>query len=441
MDTHANSSNPEPMNGASHPMRDLVSLDRTHSAISPSSYERVDNCSMSLKLSQHAPRAAPGIDALIGTAAHSILERCLKQGLDTFELGGLDAVQVDGHAIEVDVGMLDGVQLCLDTARRVLHGRRIEVEKTLHLGFAEAYLGQPIWGHADVSTPDLPIVIIDFKYGYNPVAADAVQLALYLLMQLLEFDQALEGDGPVGTTIVVQPNAPGEPVRSHDWTWADMRLLRNRVIDLLRRIKRGDFTYQDGPWCRFCPAVGFCPYLASVARDAAMTAIVPTPELVATGEVSADKLADWLDLVERLDHWSKAVQMTALDYVVHGGVLKNRKAVHKKTNRRWRNDQEATAWLQDEGVDPWNVPKLITPAQAEKKLPRLKRPEVQKHATKPAGELTLAPMDDPREAVDVTLTLKAALEASVAAGYIEAATNRAKALTNHTDHERKEAVG
>ena len=83
---------------------------------------------------------------------------------------------------------------------------------------------------------------------------------------------------------MLQPNGQGEPARSHDWTWQDLRDLRDRVIDTLRRIKRNDFTYQFGEHCRWCPATGFCPHLAAVARDHALAMITPTPELVATGE-------------------------------------------------------------------------------------------------------------------------------------------------------------
>ena len=405
-------------------MTDLASLDRAHSRISPSGFARVEACTASLRLSADRPEAAPGPYALVGTAAHAVLERCLKEGLDTFELGDLAEVQVDGAAIPVDGRMLDGVQIALDAVREKAAGRRFEVEQTLRLGFAEMYLGEPIWGHADVLIREAPLLVIDYKDGYRRVEADAAQLGLYLLMLALEADVALEGEGLAGTTMVVQPNADdGEPVRTHDWTWADLRDLRDRVIFTLRRIKRGDWTFQDGEWCRFCPAAGVCPHLAAVARDAALATIMPTPEMVATGEITAATLADWLDVVDRLDTWSKRVQEVALDYVVHGGVLRDRKLVRKRTTRRWVDDGTAERRLEGLGVDPWQR-KLVTPAEAERRLPKAKRADIDGLTEKPDGELTLASADDLRAGVDVAASFKAALRASVASGFLTQAKER-----------------
>ena len=299
----------------------------------------------------------------------------------------------------------------------------------IHLGFAEFYLGEPIWGHADVVIRQHPFLVIDYKNGFHPVPANATQLGLYLLMVALGADTDLGGGSTAhaGTTMVVQPNARGEPVRSHDWTWQDLRSLRDRVITTLRRVKRQDWTYQDGDWCRWCPAAGFCPHLAAVARNSALALIAPTPELVATGEISAETLADWLDVVDRLDVWAKKVQDVALDYVVHGGVLRNRKTVRKRTTRRFANEDEAAEVLSALGVDAYQR-KLISPAEAERRLPKVQHPQLENLIEKPLGELTLAAADDPREAINVSATLQASLRSSVAAGYLQAAQTRANAM-------------
>ena len=397
---------------------DLAALDRAHSRISPSSFARIELCTMSLRLSADAPEAAPGPDALAGTAAHALAEHCLREDLDVFELGDVQDVEVDGRRVDV-VDAREGVQLYLDVVRGLAAGRPLLVEQTLHLGFAAMYLGEPIWGHADALVREPPLLIVDYKNGYGFVPAHAVQLGLYLLMLALGVDVALEGEGHAGTTVVVQPNAPGAPVRSHDWTWADLRDLRDRVIHTLRRVKRGDWTYADGAHCRFCPAAGFCPRLAAVARDAAMAMVAPTPEMVASGEVTAQVMADWLDVADRLDAWAKRVNEVALDYVVHGGVIPGRKLVRKRAVRRWveADEAKAAAKLEQLGIDPWRR-KVVTPAEAERRLPKARRDEVAPLAELPAGELTLAKADDPREAMDVGASLKAALRSSVAAGYL-----------------------
>ena len=129
------------------------------------------------------------------------------------------------------------------------------------------------------------------------------------------------------------------------WTWQDLRDLRDRVINLLHRIKRKDFTFKSGEHCRWCPALAVCPHLAAVARDAALAKVVPTPELIATGEVTAAKLDEWLANADVLELWIKQLNAVAEDYLVHGGKLRTRKLVKKRTNRRWIDEAEAVGRL------------------------------------------------------------------------------------------------
>ena len=223
----------------------------------------------------------------------------------------------------------------LDLGGENLAGRELLVEKDVHLRFAEAHLDRPFYGWVDVAAVPIPVTVCDFKSGHTFVPADAVQLGLYLLGLVLDLtDGRLEGDGHVGTTVIMQPRAEGAPVRTHDWTWQDLRDLRDRVINLLHRIKRKDFTFKSGEHCRWCPALAVCPHLAAVARDAALAKVVPTPELIATGEVTAAKLDEWLVNADVLESLIKQLNAVAQDYLIHGGKLRTRKLVKKRTNRR-----------------------------------------------------------------------------------------------------------
>lgn len=405
-------------------MTELVVFDREHARISPSGFERAEQCTASVRLSAYASPEAPGEAAVIGTAAHAVLEKALTEDLDTIELGDLRHVVVDGQEVPVDDGMLDGVQLCLDVVRDMLADREWVVEELLHLSFAEQYLGQPMYGYADVSTVDLPAVVVDYKHGYNPVDPSSLQLGLYVLAKVLSCTRGkLDGDGLAGMSVIVQPNVRDGKVKSHDWTYADLRDLRNRVIDTLRRIKRADWTYSYGPWCRWCPAAGICPHLAAVARDFALTQVAPTPEVVASGEITTGKLDEMYETVKVLDQFSRRFMETYQDYLIHGGSSRVAKLVRKRTARRWIDEQAVPATLENLGIDPYQR-KLVTPAEAERRLPKGKRDAIASLTEKPVGELTIADADDPRGRVDVALTLKAALQSSVAAGYLSAAQSK-----------------
>ena len=78
-------------------MSDLIVLDREHASISPSSYARVRACTASVPLSASAPREAASPYADAGSAAHKLLEVCLTEGLDTFELGTVGNIRVQGR--------------------------------------------------------------------------------------------------------------------------------------------------------------------------------------------------------------------------------------------------------------------------------------------------------------------------------------------------------
>ena len=409
----------------------LTVTERTHARISPSGFERAEACTMSVRLSAHAPTTAPGPDALTGTAAHAVLEHCLKEDLDTFELGDLERIQIDGQQIEIDDKLLDGVQLCLDVVRRsgLFAGKTLAIERMIHLPFAEQYLGVPMYGYADVLGGPMPVTVLDYKNGFNQVAPDSAQLGLYVLGAVLEVDPTLAGSSiapneHAGTSIIVQPNVHDGKVKVHDWTYAALRALRDRVIATLQRIKQSDFTYRYGEHCHFCRAASVCPYLAATASDFALTKVAPTPEMIASGEVTSRMLDDWYQTLKVLDKWSRSFMQTFHDYLVHGGHSEVAKLVRKRTQRRWIDEASAPRELSALGINPYDKV-LISPAEAERALPRDKKPIVNKElATKPDGELTVADRDDPREEIVPHEALKAALAASVAAGYLEQAKTR-----------------
>lgn len=390
--------------------------DRPHARVSPSGYERISRCTKSLVLSAQAPPRLAGPDAAAGTAGHAIFERCLRGDLDTFEVKR-GPVKVDGYEVEIDEAMLEGVQVALDWCRANLDPPLI-IERPVELEAASEALGEPVYGYVDAASLSPLPTVVDLKMGFNPVRADAPQLRLYLLGLLgAEVGEIPSTGEVVGRTVVIQPNSRGDAVSIAEHTGAELREFAREVLAVMRRIKRREWTYEAGEWCRWCPAASICPHLAAVARDAALARITPSPEMVASGEFTADQLNEALNLISSVDAWVRAVTRTAEDYLVHGGKLRDWKLVRKKTNRRWIDETAAEAELRRLGVDPMEH-KLVTPAEAERRLPPGKRREVDGLAEKPAGDLTLARADDKRPGVEVAATLQRALEGAVAAGFL-----------------------
>ncbi len=398
----------------------FVVVERPHAKISPSSFERAEACTQSVRLSASAPPRLAGPDAQAGTAQHALLETCLSEDLDTFELGDNIVIQVDGHEVEIDDEMLDSVQLALDWIRANMPPPLL-IEKKVKLGFAESYLGSPMFGWIDVATKNgPPWIVADAKFGFNVVNADAIQMALYLLGLALENNPDLVGTGHAGTAVVIQPNARADPVRTHEYSWEALRIIKRRVIMALTRIQRQDWTYRFGDHCRYCPAAGICPHLHAIARDPALTAISPSAELVASGEMTVQMLEQALDMAPILEQHIKKLNVVAEDYLIHGGKLRNRKLVRKRTNRRWiePDDVKVAAALQAIGIEePWTR-KVLSPNAAEKALPKGRRAEIKDLAEQPLGELTIALKDDPKPEIEVGETLRNALKQSVAGGFL-----------------------
>jgi hypothetical protein len=245
------------------------------------------------------------------------------------------------------------VQVALAWVRENLADRDLLVEHQVTLPWGR------ISGWLDLATPGPPWTIADLKTGWAVVREDSAQLGLYALGLLLERRGSIEGQGEV-TTVVIQPRAAAAPVREHRWSFADLRDLRDRLIDTLDAIRRNDLTYSDGPWCRWCPAAGACPHLAAVARDFA-GAQLTAPELVAAGEFGAAQLDAALEIAPALEHRIRAVHDVAQAYLLAGGKLEHWKLVAKR-----------------------------------------------------GGGLTAVPRDDPRPEVHISETLRAALRASLA---------------------------
>jgi hypothetical protein len=335
----------------------LEVVERPHASLSPSSFERVRACTKSYQFAQSGIRRVYTDDARIGTAAHALLEHCLRTRARTPDLA-IEAVRVDGVTVPVDDKMRAGVQVALDwigsnLARRLL----IEHQVALPGGY----------GWLDVASAEPPWVALDFKNGFGLVGADTPQIGLYLLGLILERAPAmLEGDGEA-LAVVIQPNTQANPVREHVWTYGALRALRAEWLAVRARIERGALAYSDGPHCRWCPVAGVCPHLAAVARDSVMVRFA-SPELIATGEVGAATLDAALQLVPAVDHWVKQVNAVAKQYMMDGGKLEHFKLASKR-----------------------------------------------------GGSLTVTHREDPRPEVDVGQTLKAALRSSVALGYQSAA--------------------
>jgi hypothetical protein len=105
--------------------------------------------------------------------------------------------------------------------------------------------------------------------------------------------------------------------------------------------------------------------------------------------------------------WGQAVKDTAHRHLEEGGSIDGWKLVQKRATRKWTDEEAADRFMQEAGVPPEqrSVNTVISPAEAEKVLKRLKAGEIPDSlVSKISSGTTLATADDKRPAVETSVT-------------------------------------
>jgi len=352
----------------------------SHAKLSPSAAERWMTCPGSVVLSKDMPQKS-SVFAEEGTLAHEAAERIL-----------LD------KSYKADDEMYDNVMVYVDHVKGL--GGTLHVEERVKVtdnlwGTADAVVWQPSFNH---------LHIVDLKYGAGvPVEVIGnLQLKIYALATLLTFEYPAEKV----TATIVQPRCPHSdgPVRSVTYDVAD---LVDFHADLMDAIARVELMYHAPSYeldlvpsdkgCRWCLASPICPKLKGMAQEAAK-------KVFAKGlPYDPAELAATLDTLPLLEGWIKNVREFAYEEAERGTAIPDWKLVEKRATRKWRGDEATIAQelhkcgLNEEIFER----KLITPAAAEKLLPKEQRALLDELCVKESSGHTLVHGSDKRPAIKV----------------------------------------
>lgn len=396
---------------------DLTYTPSQHSPFGPSSFERAEACPASTdEAALRSDRSRVYADE--GTCAHVLLHACLLEGAEAFEFMDCSVISQDGEVLgEIDGPMIEHVDKVVTWVRQNMLPT-LGLEKRLSLKATQMFGNADILGHAKA---DLMRVVLDLKYGMVWVPADAVQLGLYGLMDAKERGVHLPGlpaDTPVVRAVLAQPRMK-DPIRTFDWTAGALMALEARVHRLIELRESGrPLPFNAGPHCRYCGRVPFCPQLRAVAKDAALAKIVATPEQIAAGHYSADDIDAALEILPAVERWVKGVTEAMESYIMAGGRLKNAKAVRGRGSRDWKDAEKAAAFMKAKGVDPYEKA-LLSPAKAEKAVPKIFHPHLEALIDKLPGKIKAAHITAGGEPVAVAASLENAALANMAYGLID----------------------
>ena len=394
-----------------------------HAELGASSSARWMNCSGSVVLARPYLGGGASSYAAEGTVAHTIAQAALaKEPLPP--IGSV--VDVDGHSIIVTQDMLDAVDVYLDIVQPLLAkaqdgGVEIRVRIESVPPTAECF------GTADfVAVVGRKLTVVDLKYGkgVHVHVANNSQALFYALAVV----ETLHLDGLIDEVeiIVCQPRIDGAERQSWEidiidlWMWRDAKL-----IPAVQRILDGDQSLQDGPWCRFCPALAICPLKHELAMQAAEDAFdTGFDDMRNNDDLPPEGVAERLNLALRLEDWIDKLKEHAALMIHRGEDVPGFKLVEGRSNRKWAaDDAEILRELVERGkFTPkdaerfYKPPELQSPAGVEKTLKRMGRTQTQfllnGLINKPPGKPALVMVNDPRPALTV-MTAREAFQQSV----------------------------
>lgn len=392
--------------------------DRAHATLAPSSAHRWVNCPGSIALARGIEES-PSVFAAEGTAAHQLAEHCLSAGFDASRFHGwvvetrpkpgtaaIHQGKADGvTSFEVDAGMVDAVQTYLDVVREIAEeSDDFEIEQRMDI----TALVPGVFGTGDAIAyrSDLRrVTIVDYKHGQG-VPVDVVENE-QLLTYAAGVAQRYHNRGVDEVElIIVQPRAPHRDGPVRRWV-TDALTLFEHVVALqvaADRIDNGDQTLNPGDWCKFCKAAPVCPAMADKVFNIIGANIVDGEffGMDDPATYDSDRLASALRAAPFVKNWLNSVEQFGHAEALRGRMPTGFKLVDKRAIRKWKDDDVAVEALQMLGVsdDDLFETKLRSPAQVEKTIPKKSRDIVKDLAESKSSGTVLAPVDDPRPAVD-----------------------------------------
>jgi hypothetical protein len=369
----------------------------SHSPLGASSSERWMNCpgSTAFLKALKLPDTDEEDFRKEGIAAHEAAAKCVKEGLESWEVVGqtFNGFKIDpdaADAIEQYLAFVNPLKNVPDWWCEFFMSAR-----SLHPLF---------YGTVDFAAVHGDLLeIVDYKHGMGIVVDPEhnPQLMYYALGMLSYMSQIKR----VRMTIV-QPRAyhADGPIRSWSVDAEEIRAWGETILIPAMLNAEVDDMLDAGPWCRFCPAKLSCPLLHGLFKAAATI----NPKMIPN--MGDEALARDYKLREAVKFYLKAQDEEVFRRLQQGKTISTAKLVYKRADRVFQSSQKIDdkvvsieEALQELGQAVYTAPELKSPAQIERLGPRAKD-IVKEWAYMPQTGLTVASADDRRPEVKRTTT-------------------------------------
>ena len=350
-----------------------------------STAKRVINCPGSVALCQKVPPKPSSKYADEGTLLHNVMAEML--GSDK-ELRHVLDMEYNGIKLTGDL-IDEKVRPALDAINEIDPDAQLEFAVEQTVSFGDLIPG--VFGSCDlIGRIGDRAIILDWKFG-DGVAVEAEensQLLFYTAAAIRT--PALEWvfkDAKEIECIIVQPPKIKRWVTSFD----RVRLFERELTYAVKQSAKPDALLKIGDHCRWCAAKPICPLMTGAVDRATQTQIK---------ELDVTQLGDMLQRADVLEDWISDLRALALQVLESGNPEPGYKLVQKRATRQWKDEESAKqALLKHLSMTDVMETYLISPAQAEKKLKKLKLSMPDDQIISVSSGTTLAPESDPRPAV------------------------------------------
>lgn len=346
--------------------------------IRPSGIGRTIACPASVRLSAQVPYQEGGEAAKIGTAIHALAEHCVKNYLNPMTFVGkvFEGITLTEENCDFAQQHLKAIWDIVDELGQV------SVEKFLPYQETKAY---KCGGTADVigiSKEKRKLIIADLKTGRGYVDAESEQLKLYALAAMES--EGLYQDIDTVELWIIQPHH-GD-IRKHSMTTQELVDWEHYVLTpAIENVLNPAFPpVPSDSACQYCNAKTICPAQANMVE---VVHSAPPVEVLTEEQISV--LLTKFDMVE---DYIKAVRDHALKRMEKGAVIQGWQLTPKRAIRSWTSEEEAKKHLLFLGLTPEQITKteLITPAQADKLIPKALKESIEPLTSRISSGLTLA---------------------------------------------------
>jgi hypothetical protein len=198
--------------------------------------------------------------------------------------------------------------------------------------------------------------------------------------------------------VIVQPPA----IRRWVTTVGRVKQFEHELVAAVKTALQDDAPLAQGDHCRWCAAKPICPQMTGAVDRAIKQQVI---------NMDVDTLAKYLHTADLLEDWIKDLRALAFGLLEKGADVPGYKIVQKQARRQWVDEQTVIDFVRAEGLDftEYTNQELLSPAQMEKVLKKRKMVLPDNLVVSVSSGTTLAPVDDPRPAVQSFIGLSKAL--------------------------------